>query len=159
MLNDILLNIISKFPTKESRNVLKDILINSSKENNWRNEISDILYIINKIDNINSDEIHHTSKIFDFISENNIILQPEKEIVQIEMPKVIEQIPEMPKVIEQIPEIPKVEIPEISKVEIPEIQKVELTDIEKIKLEYEKEIERILKHKNNEILNIQNKLF
>ena len=47
-----LLDIVSKFPNKESRNGLRDILINSSSEEKWRNEISHIFYILNKIDNV-----------------------------------------------------------------------------------------------------------
>ena len=50
MLIDTLLNIISKFPTKESRSNLHFILRDSSKDLTWRNEISNIFYILHKLD-------------------------------------------------------------------------------------------------------------
>lgn len=49
-----LLNMIKKFPTKESRNRLREILNESLNEPKWKNEISHIFYILNKLDKTES---------------------------------------------------------------------------------------------------------
>jgi len=50
MINEnILLEILSKFPTIESRNELKNILLNSSNEGTWIHDISHICYIIDNL--------------------------------------------------------------------------------------------------------------
>lgn len=132
-----LLNIIEKFPTKESRNVLRDILNESSDELRWRNEISHIFYILNKLDKLNINE----SK---FVSVN----EKQSEEIYNENSEV-ETIPELK--MEHIPE-PIVEpIPESIPEPISEPVR-ELTEVEKIQLQFKQEMDRITKNKNDEIL-------
>jgi hypothetical protein len=131
-----LLNIIEKFPTKESRNVLRDILNESSDELRWRNEISHIFYILNKLDKSSVNESKSESvseskseKIEEIYNENSEV----ETIPELKM----EPIPEP--IVEPIPE------------PIPEPVR-ELTEVEKIQLQFRQEMDRITKNKNDEIL-------
>lgn len=128
-----LLNIIEKFPTKESRNVLRDILNESSDELRWRNEISHIFYILNKLDKLN-------------INESKSVSVNEKQS---------EEIYNENSEVETIPELKMEPIPEPIVEPIPEpIQEPvrELTEVEKIQLQFRQEMDRITKNKNDEIL-------
>jgi hypothetical protein len=130
-----LLNIIEKFPTKESRNVLRDILNESSDELRWRNEISHIFYILNKLDKLSVNESKSVS-VSEQEKENEEIYNENSEVETIPELK-MEPIPEP--IIEAIPE------------PIPEPVR-ELTEVEKIQLQFRQEMDRITKNKNDEIL-------
>lgn len=135
-----LLNIIEKFPTKESRNGLREILLDSSDELRWRNEISHIFYILNKIDKSNE-------------TENQIVNEKSNKSIEIYNENSVQEvIPEL--TIEIIPEIvePIIE-PIVEPIVEPIIEPIkELTDIEKIQLQFRMEIDRITQNKNDEIL-------
>lgn len=117
-----LLNIIEKFPTKESRNGLREILLDSSDEPRWRNEISHIFYILNKIDKLNESEL----------SFEPVEIYNENEVIE-------ELLPEL--TMEPMEQEPMEQEP---------IK--ELTEIEKIQLQYRIEMDKITKNKNDEIL-------
>lgn len=135
-----LLNIIEKFPTKESRNALRDILNESSDELRWRNEISHIFYILNKLDKLNINESKSVS-VSEKESELNEEIYNENSEVETIPELKMEPIPEP--IVEPIPE----PIPE------PISEPVrELTEVEKIQLQFKQEIDRITKNKNDEIL-------
>lgn len=125
-----LLNIIEKFPTKESRNVLRDILNESSDELRWRNEISHIFYILNKLDKLTEEECFEQESKPEVYNENS-----------------------------EVETIPELKMEPISEPSIPESTPIpirELTDIEKIQLQYRQEMDRITKTKNDEILKYSN---
>ena len=126
-----LLNIIEKFPTKESRNVLRDILSESSDELKWRNEISHIFYILNKLDKESKTENMNEPENY---NENGI-----QTIIDLKMePELPEPIVEPEPIIEPEP--------------IVEPEPIQLTELEKIQLQFREEIDRITKNKNDEIL-------
>lgn len=133
-----LLNIIEKFPTKESRNVLRDILNESSDELRWRNEISHIFYILNKLDKLNESKSESVSEKQSELNEE--IYNENSEVETIPELK-MEPIPEP--IIEAISEPILEPIPEPI---------IELTEIEKIQLQFRQEMDRITKNKNDEIL-------
>ena len=117
MLIDTLLNIISKFPTKESRSNLHFILRDSSKDLTWRNEISNIFYILYKLDS-------------EYDLEDSIHQEITQETQQEETQQ--EEIQEETHQKEIQPEIQPI---------------IELTDIEKITLQYEEKVRNILQNK------------
>lgn len=121
MLIDTLLNIISKFPTKESRSNLHFILRDSSKDLTWRNEISNIFYILHKLDSEYDleDSIHQ--EITQETQQEEI---QQEEIQQEETQQEIQQ-----EIHQEIRPI------------------IELTDIEKITLQYEEKVRNILQNK------------
>ena len=128
---ETLLNIVSKFPTKESRYRLRFILRDSSKDLIWRNEISDIFYILHKLD---SDDLYV------YKSEEELPQQPLQE----ELPEPIQEEPIQEEPIQKEPiQEPIQELIQPEKLPEPK----ELTDIEKIQLQYEEKVRNILQNK------------
>jgi hypothetical protein len=141
-MSDTLLNIISKFPTKESRLHLRFILRDSSKDLQWRKEISHVFYLLHKLDCNDQNEPISSEYVESEILPEVIlpevlpeVLLPEPILQEIIFPEVI-----LPEVI-----LPEVILPEV--IHEQEVLPKELTDIEKIQLEYEQKILNILQNK------------
>ena len=125
-MSDTLLNIISKFPTKESRLHLRFILRDSSKDLQWRKEISPIFYLLHKLD----------------CDDQNEPISSE----YVQLHEVLQQDDEVPEILPEVSLLPE------KSSEVVLLQEVmpkfkELTDMEKIQLEYEQKILNILQNK------------
>jgi hypothetical protein len=129
---ETLLNIISKFPTKQSRYRLRFILRDSSKDLVWRNEISDILYILYKLDS--DEDKSEVEELQKNILEEELTSEP----IQEPIPEPVQE-----PIQEPIPEQIQEPIQEI----LQEPIVPELTDIEKIQLQYEEKVRNILLNK------------
>lgn len=106
---ETLLNIISKFPTKQSRYRLRFILRDSSKDLEWRNEISDILYILYKLDS--DEDKFEVEKL-----QKNILEEEELE----QVPELIQEpIPE-----QELKQEPVLELTDIEKIQLQYEEKV-----------------------------------
>ena len=140
-MSDTLLNIISKFPTKESRLHLRFILRDSSKDLQWRKEISHVFYLLHKLDCNDQNEPISS----EYVELSEVLSEVLPEVLP-EVSLLPEILPEDPKVV-LLPEIlPEVILHEV----LPEpkvLPKKELTDMEKIQLEYQKKIQNILQNK------------
>ena len=82
----ILLHIISQFPTKDSRNQLKNTLLDSSTDSIWRHDLSHILYILNNLD-INNNSVKQIQDTVKQITETippEPIPEPVRELTEIE---------------------------------------------------------------------------
>ena len=149
-MSDTLLNIISKFPTKESRLHLRFILRDSSKDLQWRKEISHVFYLLHKLDCNDQNEPISSEYVESDILPEVILPEVLPDVLPDVLPEVLPEVllhePILHEPILHEPILQEVIFPEVILPEV--ISKFkELTDIEKIQLEYEQKILNILQNK------------